>query len=59
MSKWHPVYEAEVLRPDYEFAAGRLKDYFIDALIAHVRTVGQLAQPQVPDRDERIAQLER
>jgi argininosuccinate lyase len=39
---WHPSYRERVLEPDYGFASRYLKDHFLDALTAHVRTVAAL-----------------
>jgi argininosuccinate lyase len=39
---WHPAYRERVLEPDFAFAALHLKGHFLDALTAHVRTVGAL-----------------
>ena len=33
MSRWSPVYQAQVLAPDYEYAANNLKNHFLDAQI--------------------------
>lgn len=39
MSTWHPAYREGVLAADYRFAAEHLKQYFIDAMTAHLDTV--------------------
>src|SRR5690625_191452 len=57
MSRWSPVYQAQVLAPDYEYAANNLKNHFLDALVAHVRTVARLEEPRLPDKPERIQSL--
>lgn len=48
MSPWHSAYRERVLEPDYTFAERHLVSHFLDALSAHVQTVGRL--PYVHDQ---------
>jgi argininosuccinate lyase len=48
MSRFHKVYVESVLLPDYRFARQHLARHFLDAMTAHVMTVGKL----YPDRRE-------
>ena len=45
--RFHPVYVANVLRPDFRFATWHLSSHFLDAMSAHVRTVRELDDPKV------------
>lgn len=47
MSRFHKVYVEHVLRPDYRFARQHLSAHFLDAMTAHVMTVGRLDDPHV------------
>ena len=42
MTRFHAVYRDHVLMPDYRFAAQHLSQHLLDAMTAHVRTVGRL-----------------
>jgi argininosuccinate lyase len=53
---WHPTYRERVLAPDYGFAAKHLKEHFLDALVAHARTVATL--PQAAQHASTFAALE-
>jgi argininosuccinate lyase len=43
VSPWHAAYREQVLLPDYRFASRHLAGHFLDAMLAHVKTVAGLA----------------
>ena len=58
MTTWNPRYLAHVLAPDYHFASTHLKRHFVNALTAHVRTVGRLSDPHIQRHQDEIRALE-
>lgn len=46
MSPWHAAYRDQVLLPDYRFASRQLAGHFLDAMLAHVKTVARLPDAQ-------------
>jgi len=53
---WHPSYRSWVLAGDYDFAERHLKGHFLDALVAHARTVAAL--PSAAAHQDELAALE-
>ena len=56
MTRFHAVYRDHVLKPDYRFAAQHLSKHLLDAMSAHVRTVGRLEETR--GHGEEIKKLE-
>jgi argininosuccinate lyase len=55
---WHTVYRDKVLMPDYAFAGKHLAYHLLDAMTAHVRTVGRLPDAWVQENRAKIGALE-
>jgi len=56
--RWHQVYREKVLMPDFRFASQHLAQHFLDAMIAHVRTVRRLPDPKVRGHQDQITRLD-
>ncbi|MBS3932934.1 MAG: argininosuccinate lyase [Truepera sp.] len=56
--RWHAAYREKVLLPDYRFASQHLAGYFLDAMLAHVKTVARLPDAHVQARQDEIRALQ-
>ncbi len=56
--RFHPSYTENVLMPDYRFARQHLVRHFLDAMLAHVKTVRRLEDSRVQAHQQEIERLE-